>query len=104
MNALILHHNDWDGFAAGWIARRALVGHDVASLPVDYGTAFPFEADSIVVIDHHKTAIAALEAWIERPRNVFLELDIIRAIQSTHSSSTLRTGICGSSNCRKARP
>lgn len=82
MKPLVLYHaNCWDGFCAAWVARKAL--RDIEAVPVQYGQpppnctarnvfmldfsyprevmrAIASEADAVVVIDHHKTAEAAL--------------------------------------------
>jgi uncharacterized protein len=80
---VIYHENCFDGFTAAWVARR-LFGDNADYLPVSYGDAMPdvagrtvyiidfswprevlIEAEKrsnrMVVLDHHKTAQAALE-------------------------------------------
>lgn len=82
MKPLVIYHgNCWDGFCAAWVAKKAL--RDIEAVPAQYGQPPPncaarnvfmldfsyprevmravaSEADAIVVIDHHKTAEAAL--------------------------------------------
>lgn len=78
---VIYHANCWDGFCAAWVARRAL--GEIEAVPRHYGQSPPrvagrqvyvldfsfprevmrgmaAEAELIVVLDHHKTAEAAL--------------------------------------------
>ena len=79
---VIYHANCWDGFCAAWIARKAL--KDIETFPANYGSkppdvtgrivyildfSYPREemekilttARRTVVLDHHKTAAAALD-------------------------------------------
>jgi oligoribonuclease NrnB/cAMP/cGMP phosphodiesterase (DHH superfamily) len=80
---LVLYHaNCWDGFCAAWIAKKAL--GDIDAMPVHYGTEppdvkgrvvyvldFSYGRDAMegiltnarrtVVLDHHKTAMEALD-------------------------------------------
>jgi uncharacterized protein len=80
---LVLYHaNCWDGFCAAWIARKAL--GDIEAVPVQYGQPPPdvtgrvvyvldfsyprdvmaklvTQARRTVVLDHHKTAMDALD-------------------------------------------
>lgn len=91
MKTYVLYHaNCWDGFCAAWVARRCLRG-DVAYIPVQYGqeppaiepqsrlyildfsysreqlfkwwTPGPHAVNSLVVLDHHKTAQEALNGF-----------------------------------------
>jgi oligoribonuclease NrnB/cAMP/cGMP phosphodiesterase (DHH superfamily) len=90
---LVLYHaNCWDGFCAAWVARMAL--GEIEAVPVNYGQAHPCmafrtvyildfsykrnemrailsEAQSVTVLDHHKTAQAELDGlvdeFIQRP-------------------------------------
>lgn len=81
---LVLYHaNCWDGFCAAWVARKAM--GEIEAVPVQYGQDPPDvagrqvfildfsykravleemsqHAQSIVVLDHHKTAKEDLEA------------------------------------------
>lgn len=85
--ALVLYHaNCWDGFCAAWVARKAMP--DAEFIPVQYGQDPPEQAgdkdrrlflvdfsyqrnvmfrlgalhrQGMTVLDHHKTAQAALE-------------------------------------------
>lgn len=79
----IIHHNDWDGWASAWVAKKALCNLEpIQFFPIQYGQPFPIEIVStsdqiyildfsftfetlmkvkekvgkILVIDHHKTA------------------------------------------------
>lgn len=87
MKPLVLYHaNCWDGFCAAWVARMAL--GDIEAVPAYYGTPHPCmafrevyildfsykrnemrailsEAQSVVVLDHHKTAEAELDGLID---------------------------------------
>lgn len=79
---VIYHANCWDGFCAAWVARKAL--GEIEAYPAHYGQSPPdvsgrivyvldfsypaevmeqlvTEARHTVVLDHHKTAQAALE-------------------------------------------
>jgi oligoribonuclease NrnB/cAMP/cGMP phosphodiesterase (DHH superfamily) len=83
---VIYHANCWDGFCAAWIARTALV--EIEAVPAHYGTNPPValeravyvldfsyprdtmrtlahDAERVVVLDHHKTAEAALSGLDE---------------------------------------
>jgi len=89
---VIYHANCWDGFCAAWIARKAL--GEIEAYPGYYGQSPPDvtgrvvyildfsypreymrrvlgQARSVVVLDHHKTAQAALDGivdeFIQRP-------------------------------------
>lgn len=83
MRPLVIYHaNCWDGFCAAWVARKALGAID--AVPAHYGQSPPDVADRVVyvldfsyprevmerlvtnarrtvVLDHHKTAMAALD-------------------------------------------
>lgn len=87
MKPLVIYHaNCWDGFCAAWVARMAL--GDIEAVPAYYGTPHPCmafrevyildfsykrnemrailsEAQSVVVLDHHKTAQAELDGLID---------------------------------------
>lgn len=83
---VIFHANCWDGFCAAWVARMAL--GDIEAVPAHYGTPPPIvtdrnvyvldfcypraqmrhiasQAKSLVVLDHHKTAQAALDGFVD---------------------------------------
>lgn len=91
MKTYVLYHgNCWDGFCAAWVARKCLQG-DVEYIPVQYGqdppaiepgarlyildfsysreqlfkwwTPGPNAVESLVVLDHHKTAKEALDGF-----------------------------------------
>lgn len=89
---VIYHANCWDGFCAAWVAKNAL--GDIEAVPAHYGTpppdvtgrtvyildfSYPREqmrriltqAHFVTVLDHHKTAQAALDGiideFIQRP-------------------------------------
>lgn len=83
MRPLVLYHgNCWDGFCAAWVARKAL--RDIEAVAVHYGqpppdvsgrvvylldfsyprdvmNLFAAEVRRLVVLDHHKTAMEALD-------------------------------------------
>ncbi len=85
MTPLVIYHaNCWDGFCAAWIARKAL--GDAEFFPANYGQSPPDVTDRVVymldfsyprdvmdrlltaarrtvVLDHHKTAQAALDGF-----------------------------------------
>lgn len=88
MKPLVLFHGGcWDGFCAAWIARKAL--GDIEAIPVQYGQDPPIkecgrdvyildfnyprstmrdiigQSNSVVVLDHHKTAQAELDGLAE---------------------------------------
>ena len=79
---VIYHANCWDGFCAAWVARKAL--GEIEAVPAQYGTPPPDVAGRVVylldfsyprpimeqilttarrtvVLDHHKTAMEALD-------------------------------------------
>lgn len=83
---VIYHANCWDGFCAAWVARKAL--GDIEAVPAHYGTEPPDvtgrvvylldfcysraameriwrECRRLVVLDHHKTAMEALDGLHE---------------------------------------
>lgn len=83
---VIYHGNCWDGFCAAWVARKALGAID--AVPAQYGTDPPDvtgryvylldfsyprdvlrglvqQAASVLVLDHHKTSMAALDGLDE---------------------------------------
>lgn len=89
---VIYHAGCWDGFCAAWIARKAL--GEIEAVPAHYGTqppdvtgrtvyildfCYPREimrrllgqAEWLIVLDHHKTAQAALDGivdeFVQRP-------------------------------------
>lgn len=91
MKTYVLYHaNCWDGFCAAWVARKCLQG-EVEYIPVQYGqeppaiepksrlyivdfsysreqlfrwwTPGPNAVEHLVVLDHHKTAQAALSGF-----------------------------------------
>lgn len=93
MANLVIYHADDDGFGAAWVARRALIGggEEVETLPANYGMEAPFEqcagknvyivdfsypfdvmidiiqmANTVIVLDHHKTAEEALAGLSDR--------------------------------------
>lgn len=83
MKPLVIYHADcWDGFCAAWVARKAL--GDIEAVPAQYGTSPPdvkgrvvyvldfsyprdvmaqiaTDARRTVMLDHHKTAMDALD-------------------------------------------
>lgn len=87
MKPLVIYHaNCWDGFCAAWVAKKAL--GDIEAVPAYYGVPHPCmafrdvyildfsykrnemravlsEAQSVTVLDHHKTAQAELEGLID---------------------------------------
>lgn len=96
---VIYHANCWDGFCAAWVARKAL--GDIEAFPAYYGAkppdcrgrdvyvldfSYPREhmrqilgqARYVVVLDHHKTAEAALagivDEFIQRPDLIAADL------------------------------
>lgn len=88
MKPLVIYHaNCWDGFCAAWVARKAL--GDIEAFPAHYGAPPPDcrgrnvyvldfsyprevmlrlfrEALTVVVLDHHKTAQAALDGIVDQ--------------------------------------
>lgn len=88
----VLHHNDPDGFGAAYSAYKALVNHNVHYIAVDYGRPMPELEDgsnlfildfsypratldklvermaSVLVIDHHKSAMLDL---LDHPNAIF---------------------------------
>jgi len=96
MKPLVIYHaNCWDGFCAAWVARKAL--GKIEAVPAHYGTEPPdvtgrtvylldfsykrpemrrllSQAQSLVVLDHHKTAEAELDGivdeFIQRPDQI----------------------------------
>lgn len=87
MNPLVIYHGGcWDGFCAAWIARRALgecefvpaqydqdppdvTGREVYILDFSYKRPVMLEimakAKKVVVLDHHKTAVAELAGIVQ---------------------------------------
>lgn len=87
MKPLVIYHaNCWDGFCAAWVARMAL--GEIEAVPANYGIPHPCmafrevyildfsykrnemrailsEAQSVVVLDHHKTAQAELDGLVD---------------------------------------
>lgn len=102
MKPLVIYHaNCWDGFCAAWVARNALGKHLVDFHPGYYGQSPPDvrgrvvyildfsypreqmrqilgQARWVVVLDHHKTAQAALnglvDEFVQRPDLIHSDL------------------------------
>lgn len=97
---VIYHANCWDGFCAAWIARKAL--GDIEAFPAHYGTpppdvrervvyvldfAYPYEvmerlvtnARRTVVLDHHKTAMAALDGLHQPETGIDVWFDMTKS-------------------------
>ena len=94
MNICIYHGNCADGFGAAWVVRKALgdieffagkyqepppdvTGKNVVMVDFSYKRPVLLEmaekANSILIIDHHKTAI---EDLIDLPSNVITKFDM----------------------------
>lgn len=98
MTPLVIYHaNCWDGFCAAWLARKAF--REIDAHPAQYGTAPPdvagrvvymldfsyprdvmnriaTDARRLVVLDHHKTAQAALDGLHEPESGIDVWFDM----------------------------
>lgn len=97
---VIYHANCWDGFCAAWVAYKAL--GDIEARPAHYGSApppvkdrvvyvldFSYDRDTmtriatdarrLVVLDHHKTAQAALDGLHEPESGIDIIFDMNRS-------------------------
>lgn len=101
-NLVIYHDKCMDGFASAWAASQFLSADDTDYFACSYGQlpqflsykniyivdfSFPREVlkqfallvDKIVVLDHHKTAQADLEDWLDAPENLQIIFDMNRS-------------------------
>lgn len=98
MKPLVIYHaNCWDGFCAAWLARKAF--GEIDAHPANYGTSPPdvsgrvvyvldfsyprevmnriaSDARRMVVLDHHKTAMAALDGLDEPESGIDVWFDM----------------------------
>lgn len=97
---VIYHGNCWDGFCAAWVARRAL--GDIEAVPASYGTEPPdvtgrvvyvldfsyprdvmerlvTNARRTVVLDHHKTAMDALDGLHQPETGIDVWFDMTKS-------------------------
>jgi oligoribonuclease NrnB/cAMP/cGMP phosphodiesterase (DHH superfamily) len=135
----IYHGNCADGFGAAWVVRKALgmghvdfhagtyqdappdvTGRDVLLVDFSYKRAVMAEvvakANSVKVLDHHKTAAEDLACRCSRPARFAEPVDMERSgagITWDHflprrdtrpcSSITSRIATCGASSCNRTR-
>ncbi len=97
---VIYHANCWDGFCAAWVARRAL--GEIEAVPANYGTEPPDVTDRVVylldfsypyqtmerlctlarrtvVLDHHKTAMEALDGLHQPETGIDVWFDMAKS-------------------------
>lgn len=98
---LVLYHaHCWDGFCAAWVARKAL--HDIEAVPVQYGQTAPDVTDRVlyvldfayprdamaqmatvarrtVVLDHHQTAMEALDGLHQPESGIDVWFDMTKS-------------------------
>lgn len=98
---LVLYHaNCWDGFCAAWVARKAL--GNIEAVPVNYGQPSPdvtgrvlyildfsYDRDTTdklitaarrtVILDHHRTAMAALQGFHQPETGVDVIFDMTKS-------------------------
>src|SRR3990167_617523 len=97
---VIYHAGCWDGFCAAWVARKAL--GDIDTHPAHYGTKPPDIKDRVVyvldfsypretmdyiatnarrtvVLDHHKTAEAALDGLHQPESGIDVWFDMTKS-------------------------
>ncbi len=103
-NLVIYHAKCSDGFAAAWAAWTKLGSDYTEYVPWNYGQTFDShypaiythkkvfivdfsftrdalyelceQVEQVVLLDHHKTALADLGNWEHKPENLYLQLDM----------------------------